>query len=233
MNSQAITRANLDGSDIEEIVADSGLIGMTIDPVNDYLYWSADSSRIKRSKLDGSDIATIIEGSGPGQPLRLAVDPATGDIYWMSWGYPAAVVKSNAIGSEIRVVGGAGWPITHEPWGSQGPYAVPFDLQILPGTDHIDWTAQWANPCGNPSPIEIFGLTGMPDSQPGLFKISRSGSEIYWATIKSYGCSTPWVDVDRSSTDGTGGGRVFGTSDFLADFGYYRENKTFYAAAPP
>ncbi|VDI02557.1 Hypothetical predicted protein, partial [Mytilus galloprovincialis] len=57
----------------------NGACGITVDSVNDYLYWSnLDGSKIIRSTLNGSDITTIIGYNGYGSVGFLELDSEEG-----------------------------------------------------------------------------------------------------------------------------------------------------------
>lgn len=75
-----IRRANLDGSQVEELI--TGLGGpqdVAVDAATGQLYWT-DGGRVQRANLDGSGVQTVVATSGI---LRaLAVDSAAGHVYF-------------------------------------------------------------------------------------------------------------------------------------------------------
>ena len=60
---ERIWRANLNGSDVQQVVLDSGFVTrLTVDIAAGKLYWAG--SGIKRANLDGSAVETILAGPG-------------------------------------------------------------------------------------------------------------------------------------------------------------------------
>ena len=58
-----IQRANLDGSDVEDII--TGLRGphsIALDMIGRKIYWTADTNKIQRANLDGSNVEDIVTG---------------------------------------------------------------------------------------------------------------------------------------------------------------------------
>ena len=77
-----IQRANLDGSQVEDIIV-SGLdrleTGLTLDSHGGKLYWTdAGTKKIQRSNLDGTRIEDLVTGLS--EPLGLALDIQTPDL---------------------------------------------------------------------------------------------------------------------------------------------------------
>ena len=104
-----IQRANLDGSDAEDIV--TGLRGphsIALDRIRQKIYWTADTSKIQRADLDGSGVEDVITGLT--DVSALAVDPLAGKVYWVSQEVDPDVSKiqrANLDGSRMRdVIGG-------------------------------------------------------------------------------------------------------------------------------
>ncbi|MHB1034571.1 MAG: hypothetical protein ACYC35_09115 [Pirellulales bacterium] len=86
----AVRRANLDGSNVEDIVKDlyGPARGIAVDPVAGKLYWSyvdpnIDSlfaGMIKQSNLDGSGVQSVV--SGLLSPYDVALDAIGKNLYW-------------------------------------------------------------------------------------------------------------------------------------------------------
>ena len=81
-----IQRANLDGSNVEDIIS-SGLqspYAVAIDPDANKIYWTdIGSNKIQRANLDGSDIEDIATGGASGDgPQGIALDLVAKRIYW-------------------------------------------------------------------------------------------------------------------------------------------------------
>lgn len=86
-NPGIIQRANLDGTNMKDVVA-SGLTlpaGIAIDSENGKLYWTDSlalgSGIIQRSNLDGSGVEDLVTG-GLDNPRGIALDVSGGKMYW-------------------------------------------------------------------------------------------------------------------------------------------------------
>ena len=83
-----IRRADLDGSNIQEIVTDKkNLRGLAVDSTDEKIYWTVAWTlntdvvpKIQTADLDGSDIQDLVERVGSAQGI--AVDGAGNKIYW-------------------------------------------------------------------------------------------------------------------------------------------------------
>ena len=84
----SIQRANLDGSNVEDIIA-TGLSmpwGLTIDNVNGKIYWTdVIADKIQRANLDGSNVEDVIT-TGLASPSGIALDLING---WL----PSEILK--------------------------------------------------------------------------------------------------------------------------------------------
>ena len=79
-NSGTINSANLDGSDVTELVSVRSVpMGIAVDTAGRKLYWTASSGKIKRADLDGSGRENVVPG-GLESPMDLAL--ADGNVYW-------------------------------------------------------------------------------------------------------------------------------------------------------
>ena len=81
-----IRRADLDGSNVEDLVA--GLkqpVGIALDVAGSKMYWTdMNTDKIRRADLDGSNVEDLVTGLGA--PAGIALDVAGGKIYWTEWG---------------------------------------------------------------------------------------------------------------------------------------------------
>lgn len=83
-----IERANLDGSDVETLVAPAGgtiLLSMVLDLDADKMYWPTfgiytSTGRILRANLDGSNVETVVGALK--RPIQVALHPAADKLYW-------------------------------------------------------------------------------------------------------------------------------------------------------
>ena len=85
-----IQRSNLDGTEVEEIVTWQDRVqwprGIAVDSNGRKIYWAdSDTRKIQRSNLDGTEIEDLVT-EGLRNPLKVAVDPITGKIYWTDIG---------------------------------------------------------------------------------------------------------------------------------------------------
>ena len=102
-----IQRANLDGSNIEDLVT-TGLIypqGIALDIAGDKMYWTdGGTDKIQRANLDGSNIEDLIPTgltSSPTGPEGIALDLAEGKIYWTDFS-TGKIQRANLNGSNIE-----------------------------------------------------------------------------------------------------------------------------------
>jgi hypothetical protein len=128
-----IHRANLDGSDVQQLV-DREAVALAIDVSADTMYWSETPS-LMRSRLDGTDIEMIQRTRGAYQDIALDVDAAK--IYAA---HPSDIPDSgnvrrmnlDATGTEILA-----FRIT------------PTEIAVDPGTDTLCWNGGGAVVCSN------------------------------------------------------------------------------------
>ena len=107
-----IQRANLDGSNIQDIV--TGLddpYSIALDGTARKIYWTDyRRKKIQRANLDGSNIQDIVTRLG--FPYGIALDVAAGRVYWTDEG-PDKIQRANLDGSNIQdvfIVRGLGNP---------------------------------------------------------------------------------------------------------------------------
>ncbi|KAA3606484.1 MAG: T9SS C-terminal target domain-containing protein [Calditrichaeota bacterium] len=98
---QKIQRADLDGSNVEDLVTGiSGAHGMAIDFNSQKIYWSAFGlDKIQRADLDGSNVEDIITGLT--SPVGIALDLVNSKLYWGDIG-PNKIQRSDLDGSNIE-----------------------------------------------------------------------------------------------------------------------------------
>ena len=77
-----IHRANLDGSEVEELKSFLGSIPLNIavDSAGGKLYWTSSSEKIKRSNLNGKSVVPLIQNLN--SPKAIDLDVAGGKFYW-------------------------------------------------------------------------------------------------------------------------------------------------------
>ena len=104
-----IRRANLDGTNVEDVVTDRILVSrITLDSTDGKMYWIEDFGRkIMRANFDGSDIETIhnIKENkfGTVRIMCMAVDGKADKIYWTGIHFPKPkILRSNLDGTNIK-----------------------------------------------------------------------------------------------------------------------------------
>ena len=105
-----IQRANLDGSNVQDIVTGFGRpVDVTLDIVGGKIYWTdrdrfdhtdpAGRSSINRANLDGTNIETLILSSSSIKEY-IALDIAGGKMYWTEWtGTTGKIQRANLAGN--------------------------------------------------------------------------------------------------------------------------------------
>ena len=94
-----IRRANLDGSQVETIVAGLARIyDLDVDVDGGKLYW-AGWDGVLRANLDGSQVESFLPGSSRG----VALDVGGGKIYWTDYS-DDAVLRANFDGSQVETI---------------------------------------------------------------------------------------------------------------------------------
>ena len=161
-----IQRANLDGSQIEDLITEvSFLSGLALDVGSGKMYWTNQSrDRIRRANLDGSQIEDLVIQLD--NPLSPALDVDGGKMYWIETG---KIRRANLDGSQIEDL-----IIT----GLSEPAGLALDV----GSGKMYWTdpgtskIQRANLDG--SQIENLIITGL--SEPAGLALDVSSNKMYW-----------------------------------------------------
>ena len=75
-----IQRANLDGTDVTDILNVGGVQDVAVDATNEKIYWTVRNDKIQRANLDGSSIEDVVTGLGA--QIFVALDVDDNRIYW-------------------------------------------------------------------------------------------------------------------------------------------------------
>ena len=96
-----IQRANLDGSNVEDILAGLSIPqGIALDLANSKMYWTdAGNGRIQRANLDGSNVEDLVTGLS--DPFGIALDVAKGKMYWTDQ-YIDKIQRADLDGSNVE-----------------------------------------------------------------------------------------------------------------------------------
>ena len=165
-----IKRANLDGSNVEDLIT-TGLSapnGIALDVGRGKMYWTDFNNRkIQRANLDGSNVEDLIT-TGLTNPPGIALDIARGKMYWMDQGTDK-IQRANLDGSNVEDL------ITT---GLTAPQGIALDV----GRGKMYWTdtgtekIQRANLDG--SNVEDLITTGL--SIPGGIALDVGRGKMYW-----------------------------------------------------
>ncbi len=202
-----IQHANLDGSNVEELVPSSKGIkeGIALDVDGNKMYWTvwnAPTNKIQRANLDGSDVEDIITGLK--SPRGITLDIHSGKMYWADLG-AGKIQRANLNGSEVEDI------IT----GLLGPNGIALDLDgnKIYWADEFSGKIQCANLDGSNRktlfvrygkligtainiPLDILGLKIYYANSPISIALDISGGKIYWTTPHRY-------KVQRANLDGS------------------------------
>ena len=153
----AVLRANLDGSNVEEIITgfkegtgrSGSLRGLTLDLSMGKLYWgNCAAGKIKRANLDGSNVEDIIIGLGCPQDIEFDVNGEK--IYW-SDGDTGGIHRADIDGSNAEELAS----------GFSNPHTIVFDsfTKKIYWTSHGDGSVHRANHDGSNAEVIISGLS--------------------------------------------------------------------------
>lgn len=185
-----IQRANLDGSNIEDLIT-TGLIypqGIALDLTGKKMYWTdGGTDKIQRANLDGSNVEDLIATgltSSPTGPEGIALDVPGGKIYWTDFS-TGKIQRANLDGSNAEDL------ITT---GLRHPQGIALDLtggKIYWAHDSPD-KIQRANLDG--SNVEDLITTGLEGPQGIALDIA--GGKIYWTDEGTH-------KIQRANLDGS------------------------------
>ncbi|KAA3597655.1 MAG: T9SS C-terminal target domain-containing protein [Calditrichaeota bacterium] len=186
--SNKIQRADLDGSNVEDLVT-TGLAsprGLSLDVDNGKMYWTdVGFQKIKRANLDGSTVEELIT-SGLSAPIGIEVDAVNSKMYWVDEG-SNKVQRANLDGTTVEdLVTGL---------------TTPFDITLDVANSKMYWVD------GGTKKIQRANLDGtsVEDLVTGLeivrgIVIDLTNSKIYWTNDADSGTDK----IQRSNLDGTG-----------------------------
>ena len=126
-----IQRANLNGSNVQEIVTGLGIIAdIALDTSTGKVYWTdSELGTIQRANLNGSNVEDLVNGDRA--PSNIALDTAGGKMYWTDYDNKE-IVRANLNGSNVdTLVSGL---------------AGPSDIVLDTARRKIYWTDQTWNP---------------------------------------------------------------------------------------
>ena len=190
----SIWRANLDGTNIEPLIAGGPSIkeGIALDTTGGKMYWVVwsvidDENKIQRANLDGTnlqDLVTIpVEGFNPGEgPRGIALDLSRGKMYWTDCG-AGKIQRANLDGTNIEdLVTGLDCP--HH-------IALDFNSGKIYWGDWYTGKIQRANFNGSHLEDLVVGL-----SRPTGIALNNLHDKVYWADAGA-------DKIQRANLDGT------------------------------
>ena len=179
-----IQRANLDGSNVEDLVTEglSDPDGIALDVAGGKIYWTDTIiDKIQRANLDGSNVEDLV--TGVKKPPVIALDLSGGKMYWTDWEMNK-IQRANLDGTNIEDLISKGLG---------NPDGIALDLSG--GKMYwTDWEAnkiQRANLDG--SNIEDL-VTGLGD--PRGIALDISGGKMYWTDTRTH-------KIQRANLDGS------------------------------
>ena len=164
-SSGTINSANLDGSDVTELVSVRSVpMGIAVDTAGRKLYWTASSGKIKRANLNGSGSENVVPG-GLDTPMDLAL--ADGNVYWTQGN---GSVRFASLTGQIR-----SRPIST---GSDTPGSLAI------GGGKVYWTEKTAASAGtinsaNLDGTDVMELTSIRSVPMGI-AVDTARSKLYW-----------------------------------------------------
>ena len=191
-----IQRADLDGSNVEDLISGAGLdrpYGLSLDSAGGKIYWADSGTRkIQRANLDGSGIEDLLTLTDENIPYGLALDVSGGKIYWVD-SVTKKIQRANLDGSGIEDL------LTDQ--------NIPFDLAL----DVSGGKMYWTNPF--PAKIQRANLDGsgaedlVTSGIPGALALDVAGGKMYWTdrfTNKIHRADLSGSNVEDLVTSGLG-----------------------------
>ena len=167
-----IQRADLDGSNVEDLVSGAGLDGpdgLAVDMAGGKMYWTdAGTAKIQRADLDGSNRQDLVT-SGLSVPYGLALDVSGGKMYWTNR-QNGKIQRADLDGSNV------------EDLLTLAGLAFPGEIAL----DVANGKMYWTNPGSdkvqradlNGSNLEDLVTSGL--SSPTGLALDLSGGKMYW-----------------------------------------------------
>ena len=99
-----IQRANLDGTDRQDVVGDLSPTGIALDLLGGKIYWVDNrDEKIQRADLDGANVEDVVTGLN--DPTDVAIDMSGGKMYWTDGGWQSGKIqRANLDGTDIKDV---------------------------------------------------------------------------------------------------------------------------------
>ena len=177
---QKIKRANIDGSQVQDIVTGlGGIDGFALDASRGKMYWTERSAnKIRRANTDGSQAQDVVTGLD--EPIEVALDVSGGKIYWVDYN-AGKIQRANLDGSQKQDLVSA---------------SVPHGIALDVSGDKLYWvenngSVHRSNLDGSQKQALI---TGLGQHVHGI-ALDVSGGKLYWAEYSG--------KIRRSNLDGS------------------------------
>ena len=175
-----IQRANLNGSNIETLIA-HGLddpYGIALDVAGGKMYWADEgANRIQRANLNGSNIETLVS-HGLDDPHGIALDVAGGKMYWTDDGADR-IQRANLDGSNVETLVRR---TRINFWGIRTGYGDPYGIALDVAGGKMYWADEGENEILRAnldgSNIETLVSHGLDD--PHGIALDVAGGKMYW-----------------------------------------------------
>ncbi|MDK1046367.1 MAG: hypothetical protein QGM45_11875 [Anaerolineales bacterium] len=168
-----IHRANLDGSNRENVVTDlGGPVGLAVDSVAGKIYWTDAkrfSERVLRANLDGSDIEELTLLDPASKPREIALDLPGGKMYWREK-TSNRIMRANLDGSNVEV-----WLLVTISGLNHWGFAVDVQARKLYWGE--DYRVKRANLDGS-SPEDVIVTM---ETTPQSIDLDTEHGKLYWA----------------------------------------------------
>ena len=171
-----IQRANLNGSNVEDIVTQNTPINITLDMYSGKMYWTDRvAGAIRRANLDGTNIETLFIGGEHKEGI--ALDISGGKMYWSEWNRGIGeqkIRRANLDGSNVEDLITGFFPGTNN---HIGPRGITLDLSQgkVYWTDTGAGAIRRANLDGSNTEDVITGLDA-----PHQISLDFNSDKIYW-----------------------------------------------------
>ena len=183
-----VQRADLDGSNVENLHSMYGIFGIALDVGGGKMYWTDWSlNKIQRADLDGSNVENLIT-TGLNNPWDIALDVGGGKMYWTGYG-TSKIQRADLDGSNVETL--ITITVTR---GSSDPWGIALDV----GSGKMYWTdyrtskIQRADLDG--SNVEDLVTTGL--NSPVGIALDVGNGKIYWTDSGTY-------KIQRADLDGS------------------------------
>lgn len=188
-----IQRANLDGSNVEDIITSIHPVDITLDLSGGKIYWTDytySNAVIKRANLDGSGVETITAHLGNGCDLQgITIDVPGGKVYW--------VERMDDVICRCNLDGSGKQTILHCYDGVSNSWDVAIYGSKLYWTDALLSTDNISRANLDGSSVENDIITGL--NHPRGIAIDHTTGKIYW--VSSGDNCIKRADIDGSNLE--------------------------------